>query len=328
MKSFQTKAPANLMLLGEHSVVYGQPALACAIDQWLTIEWHPRSDDQIHIHSTLAEHRTPLAEMQSHPKLTWVMAALQHYQSRLTHGWTLTLHSDFSATWGLGSSAAVLAAMLGGLEAIVYTRENKAPLSEFTPNRMALFENGLRLIHQLQGRGSGTDLAASLHGGISLFDPTTPSVTPLPIHLPMSLVYCGYKTPTADVLQTVADNWQSSPALLKQLYHTMGQTTQTAFEALQTEDLNRFYQMVNTYQGLMDALGVNDAVLSSLVYRLRQDPNVSASKISGSGLGDCVLGFGQADASKFDAQTPALNVNITPKGLQFLDSPFKDSPTS
>ncbi|WP_144244201.1 hypothetical protein [Nitrincola sp. A-D6] len=42
----------------------------------------------------------------------------------------------------------------------------------------------------------------------------------------------------------------------------------------------------------MDALGVNDATLAKMLAELRQDPAVLGAKISGSGLGDCVLTLG------------------------------------
>jgi len=135
-------------------------------------------------------------------------------------------------------------------------------------------------------------LAASLHGGIILFDPQNQTIQKLACDFPISLVYCGYKTPTATVLEKVATDWQDQPELLQHLYQIMGQTTEAAYQSLANNHIESFYKLVNTYHGLMDALGVNDATLSHLVYQLRQDREVEASKISGSGLGDCVIGFG------------------------------------
>ena len=49
---------------------------------------------------------------------------------------------------------------------------------------------------------------------------------------------------------------------------------------------------MNNYQGLMDALGVSDKSISDMVYSLRQSDRIQGVKISGSGLGDCVLALG------------------------------------
>ena len=284
MKKWISSAPANLMVMGEHSVVFGQVALACTLDQRLSIEWQTREDTQIVIHSALANHQTDLATLAPHPKLTWVMACLKTYQPHLNQGLNITITAEFESTWGLGSSAALLAAMLGGLDAIC----------QQTPSFKERFSRGLQIIHQLQGRGSGTDLAASLSGGLVLFNPKTLDVHTISLeagNLPCQLWYSGYKTPTAEVLKRVATQWSSQQLLQNKLYHWMGETTQLAYEALLQKQWHDFYLLVNTYQGLMDALGVNDATLSSMIYALRA--LFPAAKISGSGLGDCVMSFGE-----------------------------------
>ncbi|MGC9386994.1 MAG: mevalonate kinase family protein [Hydrogenovibrio sp.] len=285
-----SSAPANIMLMGEHSVLAGEKAIACSLNQRLRIQWEARNDRQVHILSELGHHKTDLDRLTPHPQLTWVLAALHHYRPSLQQGLTLTITSDFKSTLGLGSSAALLAALLGGLDAI----------TEQAPNFKTRFETGLALIHTLQGRGSGTDLAASLTGGVVLFDPQAQTVESLKADWSLTLVYCGYKTPTAEVLQKVADDWRGQADLLAALYRIMGRTTEAAYQALKADNTAEFYRLVNSYQGLMDALGVNDPVLSNLVYRLRQDAGIAASKISGSGLGDCVLGFGHTSAPLTD----------------------------
>lgn len=305
---WQSSAPANIMLMGEHSVVYGQPALACSLQSRITINWQARHDTQIRVESGLGHHQTDLANLTPHPNLKWVMAAIGHFKVHLKHGLTLTIESDFSATQGLGSSAAVLAALLGGLNAICQTHYDLEQL----------FNIGHKIILALQKRGSGTDLAASLQGGMILFQPQASikirPVKPLPTPFPFQLVYCGYKMPTADVLAQVAQNWHAQPELLDQLYRLMGQTTQAAYQALTQQDSNEFYRLANVYQGLMDTLGVNDATLSQLIYQARQQ-GFAASKISGSGLGDCILALGEGKTALFKAEN-LLNLTLSTEGLQ------------
>ncbi|NPA72143.1 MAG: GHMP kinase [Gammaproteobacteria bacterium] len=291
---WRSQAPANSMILGEHSVVYGHPALACALDQFITIEWQARTDNLIQIESALGNHTTDIDQLSVHPNLKFACLALRAFRNQLPHGLTLKIDSDFSSTIGLGSSAAVLAAMLSGLNAITNAQYSK----------IALFEIGHQIIIEIQGRGSGTDLAASLSGGILYFEPAssrdlTPSavakMVTLPVTLPIILMYAGYKTPTAEVLQWVAHQWQAKPDALEQLYLAMGKLTRSAFQALKEEDFPRFYQQIEAYQQYMNTLGVNDEVLEQLIRQLSACPNIQAAKISGSGLGDCVLGLGSLD---------------------------------
>ncbi|WP_024850503.1 mevalonate kinase family protein [Hydrogenovibrio kuenenii] len=283
--NWSSSAPANLMLMGEHSVVHGYPAIAMALSQRLTIFWQSRNDREITIDSSLGNLQTNLDQLTNIPQdspFKWILYPIRNLSNELDRGFDIRVESEFESTLGLGSSAAVLAATLGGLQFYL----NK------TCNLVDTFRQGLKVIHQIQGQGSGTDLAASLAGGVILFEPKKQNITPIEAFLPAILVYSGYKTPTAKVLRKVHQNWLSQPEILKSLYKLMGKTTQKAFNALAKNDSAGFYQMVNTYQGLMDALGVNDKTLSQIVYALRNQPGIRASKISGSGLGDCALGLG------------------------------------
>jgi len=287
-QEWQSAAPANTMILGEHSVVYGHPALACALDEWIEIKWQRLEHPIIHIQSALGTLQCPRNEIdqQTHPKLRFVLAVLKTFKTRLEHGLSLEIHSHFSDTMGLGSSAAVLAAMLKGLNDICQTH--------YTLEQ--LWQIGHQCILEVQGRGSGTDLAASLCGGLVYFQPPTDSIPlqlqSIALELPTHLFYSGYKTPTAEVLQWVAKTWQTQPESLKQLYQQMGVTTQAAFEALKNQRMDTFYQHCQHYQTLMQTLKVSDATLDFLVETLTAIDGIHCAKISGSGLGDCVLALG------------------------------------
>jgi len=301
-----SSAPANLMLMGEHSVVYGQKAIAAAVDKRLTIEWETRQDNQVFIDTEFGEHQTYLDDLRDHQKMQWVTSALRHFRSELNCGLNISIKSDFKSTVGLGSSAAVLAAMIGG----IYFYLNRKPKIQET------FQHGLKIIHEIQGRGSGTDLAASLSGGLILFDPRKHSITSINHPLSLYLIYAGYKTPTAKVLETVAQDWKSCPEMLDHLYQFMGKVTEKAFQYLEKDQYDLFYQMVNRYQGLLDTLGVNDLTLSKLIYELRDHPMVYASKISGSGLGDCVVAFGELETTPVTLRDyEGIPIQITDLGL-------------
>lgn len=301
-----TSAPANLMIMGEHSVVYGHNAIATAIDKRIYIEWQTRDDNKIIINSALAQYQTTLDNLEDEAKLQWVIACLNYFKPQLKHGLDIKITSEFDATLGLGSSAAVLAAMLGGLQ--FYLQQDLAVSDNF--------KIGLRIIKQIQQRGSGTDLAASLTGGMILFEPNQHKITKLPPPLKLNLIYSGYKTSTSKVLDLVQKHWQAQPQLLSSLYKQMGATTEQSFKALCKNDINSFYQLCNSYHGLMDSLGVNDLMLSRIIYETRNMPNISASKISGSGLGDCVLAIGELSIScDFINQLQPIKVKTSADGL-------------
>ena len=85
-----------------------------------------------------------------------------------------------------------------------------------------------------------------------------------------------------------------------------------AFAAAAKGDWPALGELMNVNQGLMDALGVNNAKLAELVFALREDPQIYGSKISGSGLGDCVVGLGKAMRREWGV--PALAIEVDPAG--------------
>ena len=94
----------------------------------------------------------------------------------------------------------------------------------------------------------------------------------------------------------------------------IGRVTQYALEAASRADWQAVGELMNINQGLMDALGVNNEQLAKLVFALREDPGIMGSKISGSGLGDCVVGLGKAARQDWDV--PAFSIRAEAAGVQ------------
>ena len=153
-QTLTASAPGSIMISGEHAVVYGAPAIVCAIEQRLHIRLRTRADRQIRIASALATHHTDLATLEDHPKLRFIIAALR--QNLPASGLDIAVRSELDPTLGLGTSAAVTAAMTF----LLYRLRGQ------NPDLLALHRAAYRTILTVQQRGSGADLAASLAGGI------------------------------------------------------------------------------------------------------------------------------------------------------------------
>ena len=284
MRKIRAKIPGSIMLMGEHSVLFGERALACAVDKYIVVELTPLSEPEVIIDSALAHYRSNLAQLTANPNLTFVLAAIELFTSQLPSGFRLTIESEFSHKVGLGSSAAVTAGVVAVLSAY----------AELKVDNKSLFEKALTVVHKVQdGRGSGTDLVASIYGSIVAYSVNPCSIKKLPACPEISLFYAGYKTKTPDVLRRVEQLSSANPEIYQQIYHLMGQVTLKAEKAVVELDWQNFGCLMNHYQGLMDALGVSDRVISDMVYRLRSSADIQGAKISGSGLGDCVLALGQ-----------------------------------
>jgi mevalonate kinase len=294
MTHWQSKAPGSLMLFGEHAVLHQRPAIACAIDSWLTIDWQTRDDDKILILSSLGEHLTDWQTLAPHPKLTFVLEALAQFKATSKHpitGLSLTISSDINSTQGLGSSSAVVAAMVTGLS-------NIDPALTSIDARFTL---GLATIRAVQGTGSGTDLAAALTGGVMMLHPVQQTITRLKDGLPIISVYCGYKTPTPVVIARVKAQWPDDHPLFLHWLDCITSITEMAANHIRNDNLVEVGHCMNMAHGLMNGLGVSDDALESIANRLRHTEGMVGAKISGSGLGDCVIGLGTPSAALDDA---------------------------
>jgi len=296
-------APGSIMLMGEHAVLRGAKALACAVDKYMHLTLLPRHDRQVIIHSALAEYRANLDHLTDEPALSFVLTALRQWQPKLPAGFELSIESEFSHTLGLGSSAAVVAALTCALDRYAATG--------LTPAQ--LFDAALAVIHTVQnGRGSGTDLAASLYGGLIAYRAAPRELSPLSGAPDIALWYVGYKMKTPDVLALVERQSRHAPQLYAQLDTLMAQTSEQAEQAVAVGNWAQLGRLMNIYQGLMDALGVNDGALSAIIYALRSQSGVLGSKISGSGLGDCVVALGEAGtfAGLADTAVPGQRIDV------------------
>ncbi len=300
MSKIKVRAPGSIMLMGEHAVLFGHKALACAVDKYIDVELCPRSDDQVVVDSSLAQYQSTLGSLTPCSELSFVLAAIKRFKVQLSSGFELTIRSEFSHTVGLGSSAAVTAAVVAALMAFVAEEVEPA----------GLFDHALAVVHEVQGgRGSGSDLVASIYGGVVAYQVSPRTVERMSAAPQLALYYAGYKTKTPDVLAIVEEKAQQNPAFYDAIYALMGSLTLQAEDAVAAQDWSRFGLLMNQYQGLMDTLGVSDLNLSEMIYRLREHADILASKISGSGLGDCVLALGTAADLKIGYEHIAITVS-------------------
>lgn len=291
------------MLMGEHAVLRGHPAIVCAISKRMKVELTPRADRIVLLHSALGEHETTLDELAPNESFRFVLGAIRACRDGIEQGFELDIRSEMSHQMGLGSSAAVTVSTLAAL----------AGAQGRTPERQCLLECGTKIIRRAQGGvGSGADVAASTFGGCLRFFAESQDVVALPAAPKLTVLYSGSKTPTPEVIAVVEENRKRQPEAFDRLDALIGEVVRRAFVAAASEDWETVGELMNVNQGLMDALGVNNAKLSELVYELREDPNVFGSKISGSGLGDCVVGLGKA--MRRDWGVPSLAVQVDPVG--------------
>lgn len=300
-----TSAPGSLMLLGEHAVLHGKHALVCAINRRITVHLSPVPNDSVEIVSDLGEYQSTLSDLAEHPSFTFVLQAIGQHRAQLPSGFKLEISSEFSADIGFGSSAAVTVATHAALMQWIVGAE---------PSKEILFDRALETVHAVQGRGSGADLAASVFGGVVGYC-TAPEFQPIAITLPLTAVYCGYKTPTVQVIEKVEVLRAADPDKFERIFSEIDLGVREALVALKAGDRALFGRVLDRHQQWMDEMGVNTPELQEIVTALRNDPEIGGAKISGSGLGDCAIGIGHSGLNGL--AYPVYHLETTPDGCRY-----------
>jgi mevalonate kinase len=278
----KASAPGSLMLLGEYAVLHNKTAIVCAIDKRITVILSPRLDRQITIDSVLLKLTTSLEHLHRQPPLQFLIAILQAYKNKMRYGCDIKVVADFSATVGFGSSAALTVAMVKAVTEWL----------EISLTPIELVVQARKIIRSVQGLGSGADVAASVFGGVIAYRAAPLLIENIAQQLPLTVVYSGSKTPTSVAVAKVKEKFHKYPKILRTLLRSIGACAEDARQAILAEDSQRLGEVMNIQQGLMTSLGVENTVLQRIVNLLCADENIFGAKISGSGLGDCVVGLG------------------------------------
>ncbi|MCU0862071.1 MAG: mevalonate kinase, partial [Methanomassiliicoccales archaeon] len=142
-----TSAPGKVILLGEHAVVFGQPAIAVAVDMRLRCRARPGT--------SFVMNGAPLSP--SHP---YVQGCIEGY-------WTgdpleVETHSDIPSGSGMGSSAAVTTSLLAAL----------ALLGKGRIDQEGIARRAFQVESTVQGRASPIDTSCCAHGAGIFVDRT------------------------------------------------------------------------------------------------------------------------------------------------------------
>ncbi len=283
---YKASAPGSVMLLGEYGVLFGKPALVCAVDKRIHVTLTPRHDTAINIYSEgMGTYSTDLNVLQIEKPFQFVLGAIKQYQTKLRLGCDIDIKSEFSDKIGLGSSAAVTVATLAAI--VTWQDIRVSPID--------LVRQGRSIIRQCQGLGSGADVAASVYGGVVYYLAQPLSAEKFGVKLPLSLYYTGFKTPTVEAVKRVQEHFINHPQVFKQLCASLGQCATDGMQLVRRNEWQRLGEVMNIQQGLMESLGVSMPIMHHMTGVLRKQTGIMGAKISGSGLGDCVVGLGVAD---------------------------------
>lgn len=316
----EVSAPGKLMLFGEHAVVYGKPCIVTAVNQRIRVLAEIHEDRRLIIDAPDVEvkgytqNMDKLTEGEIPKGARFILAAVRNFDEswKISTGLKIETKSDFSAEFGFGSSSAVTVGIVKAL----------ADLFRVDISNEELFRLSYKSVLDVQGIGSGFDLAAAIWGGTLYFVGGGKEIVPLKIkHLPLVVGYTGIKADTSTMVKRVSRLYDENREIVNSIWETMALIVTQARTALETGDDKTVGELMNINQGLLESIGVSTPELFTLVNAAR-DAGSYGAKLSGAGGGDCMIAWidaenadNVADAIK-KAGCSVLNVGCNARGVE------------
>lgn len=280
------KSHAKIILIGEHSVVYGQPAIALPLPnvaEKVTIS--PRTDGHRLIHSSYFD-----GELNALPdKMRGVSKLIQTLVDRLGGNrdyWDLTIDSDLPAERGMGSSAATAIALVRA-----FFDYYQQPLDRQLLLQLAAVEE--EITHRSP---SGLDAAAAASPS-PLWFVRGKVGTPIPMHLQATMVIAdtGIAGATREAVTAVHQLLEDSPTKTRACLNQLGLLTRQAQSALQLNEVEKLGKILLAAHHELQQLQVSDQKLDQLVKAAMVNGALGA-KLTGGGHGGCMFALVKTSA--------------------------------
>jgi mevalonate kinase len=290
-------APAKIILFGEHFVVYGEPAIVLAIDRraYATVDF---SDDKnLHVKSTnlslkgFFKNGVFQAEQgdgrEAKSRFEPVKIAVEKVLARhnQTVGLNVEINSTVPVAAGLGSSAAVIAAVTTAVGALLKVSISKEDVFRIT----------LEAEKSVHGNPSGVDPAIATFGGSLLFQTDT-GFKPLEVkaEIPMVIGDTGVERSTRVQVEKVRSMTDNYPPIFESLRRAARETVLRGIDALKESDLETLGDLMNINQALLYGIGVSDESLEWLINAAKKAGALGA-KLTGAGGGGCMIALAKEE---------------------------------
>ncbi len=280
------RAPGKVILLGEHSVVYGHPALAAAIPRYVSVDVTRADEARIELPGGM---QVPFPVLEAAREMAGAAGFAGAFHARV--------ESDIPLGSGLGSSAAL---------GVALARAFKPGCDVAEASDLAM-----RLERVLHGAPSGVDPAACAREGVIFFTRgEPPAVEPVAGSAWIAVALTGIARGTHSTVLPLAERRRADPAV-DRLLARLGDLAREGRRSFERGELGPLGARFDAAHALLRELGVSCAELEEAVAALRRAGALGA-KLTGAGGGGAAIGLArdEAHARQMAARTAGFAVKV------------------
>lgn len=271
----------KVILLGEHAVVHGYPAIAAGIDRGVETVAAPADRDLLRLSPwDLALEPDPEG---AEPLERAFAAVLALYPERPSL--EVTAEVDLPAGAGLGCSAAIGVSVLDAIDEALGIERSRAALGE-----AALCWE--RVFH---GNPSGIDNTMSAVGGVALYR-RGDALRPLRALEPLRLVIgqSGESSSTKEMVALVGAQLESDPARVRRTFERIEVLVRDAAKAIESADHAALGRLLDLNHEALSSLSLCTKRLDEMC-RAARGAGALGAKMTGAGGGGCMFALVSSD---------------------------------
>lgn len=270
---FSAFGPGKIILLGEHGVVYGHPALAGAISRG--VHATATADEEgpsIDFPEGLSESQTEVLER------AFEVAVRKTKYPRVS----VELNSDLPLSMGLGSSGALSVAIS---RVLLNAQTGKVP------KPLVVEKLAFEMEKAFHGTPSGCDHTTSARGTLVLYQKGKAVEVRSPKPLKVLVALVGPRSATKSTVGALRDRQKRWPQRYRRVFDHIGHLVRDGVAAVKKGDLESLGDVMNMNQGMLASLGLTSTPIDEMVYRLREYGALGAKLTGAGGDGGAVIGL-------------------------------------
>jgi mevalonate kinase len=277
----------KVILFGEHSVVYGHPAIAVAVPNGAEVRWRPApagAPTSLHIEPWNIDIDSGAALNAGREQL---QRALKLARDLYDDSVELALEAEMRlpSGAGMGSSAALGVAVLRALDE---ARGLLRPDAE-------IFERSLAWERVFHGNPSGVDNAMATYGGVAIFRKDSPLQRIVPRH-PLRLLAgnSGSASSTKLMVESVAHQHERDTKRIDKQFEAIAGIVSNGKLRLEHGDLKGVGQLMKMNHMLLSGLMLSTDEIERM-NKAAMDAGALGAKVTGAGGGGCMIALVDSD---------------------------------